>query len=93
MEADERPVRGELMRLEAADLRAVGDHQGDAVLSKQRHHLGDEPAVVAELEAVAAGRQLSERLREPRVVPVERRWELPEHGTELGERTSGSIRE
>src|SRR5215212_928139 len=52
VEADERPVGGERVRLEPA-LGMVLDNERDAVLAQQVADRGVEPARVTELEAVA----------------------------------------
>src|SRR6266516_560149 len=82
VEADERPVGGELMRLERAGGR-VADHERDPVRAQELVDLVGEPALVPELEAVPAGRQLLERLPQPLVIPAERARQLPEHRAEL----------
>src|SRR6266540_340358 len=83
VEADESPVRGQLAGLERT-LGMVADDEGDAVATQQLIRLGAEPALVAELEAVASGRQLLERRGQELVVAVEVRRELPQDGPELG---------
>src|SRR6266542_544615 len=78
MEADERPVRRQLVRLERP-LRMVADHERDAVRAQERVDVPGEPALVPELEAVPlAVRQLLERVGEPLVVALERARQLPE---------------
>src|SRR5215467_2892034 len=61
VEADEGPLGGDLVGLELA-LGRVADHERDAVPPQQLVDVLAEPARVAELEAVAALRQLLERL-------------------------------
>src|SRR4029079_11866428 len=57
VEPQEGEVRRELVRLEAADLRPVGDDERDAVGAQELEDLGDEPARVTELERVTARRE------------------------------------
>src|SRR5665647_3414885 len=79
VEPDERPRRGEHVRLELLHFRAVADHERGAVRAQQCVDLLCEPARMAELEAVALlARQSCKRVREPLVVALERRWKLPE---------------
>src|SRR5262245_842917 len=82
MEPDERPVRCQLGRLERPAWM-VADHQRAAAPSEELVHRGLEPALVAELEAVALGWELAERLREQLVVALEVRWQLPDDRSEL----------
>ncbi len=84
MEADERSICGQLVRLEGVHLRAVADHKGDTVLTQELHDVVVEPALMAKLEAVAARRELRERRRQSLVVAPERRRELPKHRPKLG---------
>ena len=83
VEAQEGEVGGPFVRLEAPDLGTVGDHQRDAAGTQQVVDLVGEPARVAELERVSAGRQCSQRRRQPLVVPVKVRRQLPEHRSQL----------
>jgi hypothetical protein len=83
MKADERPVGSEHVRLELLDLGAVADHERDTVRTQQLVHGLGEPARVAELEAVASGRERCQRRRQPVVVALERRRQLPQHRAEL----------
>src|SRR5580765_506908 len=82
VEADERPVgrQGVLLKRPA---RVVADHERDAVLTQQGVHRFDEPALVPELEAMPAGRELRQGGGEAVVVAPEVRRQLPEHGPEL----------
>jgi len=53
-------------------------------LLERLEHLVAEPALVAELEGVAAGRQAVEGEGQALVVAAERLGQLPEHGAHLG---------
>src|SRR5436190_14604771 len=87
MEADIRPVRGQLVCLKGVHMRPVGDRERDSMLAQERVRVLDEPGRVAELDAVAQLTwQQRERVREPFVVSAERRRELPEDRSELGGR-------
>src|SRR4051794_16688322 len=85
MEPDERPVRGDLVRLKGVNLRPVADHERDAVLPQECIHLLVEPRGVPELEAMAltGAFETRERVRETVVVPLERRRQLPENRPHL----------
>ena len=84
MKADEGEVPGQLVRLEGSDLRPVGDHERDLALAKQRHHVGCEPALVAELDRMTQRRRKDgECGREALVVAPERRRQLPEKRSQL----------
>src|SRR6266511_631667 len=84
VEAHEREVCGQLVRLERVHLRAIADHERDTVLAQQRIDVGVEPARVAKLEAMALLlRQALEGGREPPVVALEVRRQLPEDRAEL----------
>jgi hypothetical protein len=52
VEADEGPVRGQLICLEGTP-RMIADGERYPMLAQERVHLWDKPARVAELEAVA----------------------------------------
>src|SRR6185295_1034940 len=82
VEADVRPVAGELVRLERPP-RVVADDECGAVGPQQFVHVRNEPALVPELEAVAPGRKLRKPAREPLDVSPEVARELPEHRSEL----------
>src|SRR5436190_8150993 len=82
VEADERPVGRQLMRLERA-LRRVADYQGRAAASEERIDLVREPAGVAELEAVPTRRKVLKRGCEPLVVAVKVLRQLPEDRPQL----------
>lgn len=82
VEADERPVGGQLARLERP-LRRVADDEGDTVLTQERLDVRLEPAPVAKLEAMATRGQTLEGRREPLVVAMEVGGKLPEHRSEL----------
>src|SRR5438067_585815 len=56
VEADERPVRGQLARLERP-APVVADHESRAVRPQELVDLGREPALVPELEAVPPTRE------------------------------------
>ena len=62
VQPDERPVRRQLVRLEGP-ARVVGDHERGAVGAQLLVDGLREPALVAELEAVAPGRQQRQRAR------------------------------
>src|SRR3982751_5534393 len=83
MEADEHPVRGRLMRLERPP-RIVTDDERGATRAQQLVDLRHEPALVPKLEAMAARRQLPERIRKAPVVAMEVSRQLPEHRPQLG---------
>src|SRR5581483_1210834 len=85
VEADERPVCGEDVGLERVNLRPVADHERDAVLAQQRVDVLCEPRRVPELDAVTLLRPVEprERVREPVVVALERRRQLPEDRAHL----------
>ena len=83
VEADEGPVRGQLVRLERTP-RRVADHKRDAGAAQQLVDVLDEPALVPEFEAVAAGRERVQRLSEPLVLAAKRLRQLPEDRPELG---------
>jgi len=61
----------------------VGDHERRAVRTQQPVDRLGEPALVAELEAVAAGGQQRQRAAEAVVVALEVRGELPDDRPEL----------
>src|SRR3954464_3263016 len=82
VEAHERPVRRELERLERP-LGVVADGQRDLVPAQQLVDLLADPARVAELEAVATGRQQVEGRGERVVVALEPLRQLPEDRPEL----------
>jgi len=82
VEPQQRPVRGQIARLERP-ARVVGDHERGAVRAKQVVHWPDEPALVAELEAVAPRRKQRQRGRQPLVVAPEVCGELPDDRPEL----------
>ena len=82
VEADERPVGGQLVSLERA-LRMIADHKRGIVRPEQLVDLGHEPARVAELEAVPARRELVQCSGEAVVVAPEVRGQLPEHRPHL----------
>src|SRR3954454_11238762 len=82
VEAHERPVGRQLERLEGA-LGVVADGQRDLVPAQQLVDLLAEPARVAELEAVAPGRQQVEGAGERVVVALEPLRQLPQHRPEL----------
>src|SRR3954469_1663153 len=82
VEAHEGPVGRELERLERA-LGVVPDGQRDLVPAQQLVDLLAEPARVAELEAVATGRQQVEGGGERVVVALEPLRQLPQHRPEL----------
>src|SRR5690348_8432756 len=82
VEADERPVRGQLASLERP-LGMVADGQRGLPLAEQGVDVGREPALVAELDGVAPGRECVEKGCEPLVVAVEIARKLPEHRPEL----------
>src|SRR5581483_10926625 len=82
VEAEEREVCGQLTGLKRPP-RIIPDHERDPVPAKQLVRLLHEPARMAELEGMPAGRQLLEREGEPVVVPRKVGWELPEHRPEL----------
>src|SRR4051794_1558056 len=81
VEAQERPVDREDVRVIPA--RRVADHERDAVGAQQLVDLVDEPAVVAKLEAVPAGRELLERRGQACVIAAEAGRQLPEHRPQL----------
>src|SRR5438093_5454298 len=81
VEAHEGEVRRG-RRLGERPARVVGQDGRDAVLAQERVDLGRKPALVAELEGVAAGRQLGQRAREALVVAPELRRQLPEQRAE-----------
>src|SRR4051794_7174818 len=84
VEAHERPVGREDLLLERPHLRAVADHERDVVLAQQRVDVVVEPRRVPELETVLlVARELRQRVREPFVVALERRRQLPEQRTHL----------
>src|SRR5437867_5187613 len=83
VEADERPLGGQLVGLERP-AGMIADHERRPVLAQQRVDVLDEPAGVAELETVAAGRDARERVGEPLVVAMKALRQLPEDRTELG---------
>jgi hypothetical protein len=83
VEAHEGPVGRELVGLERA-LGMVADRECDSVRAQQRVDRLGEPAPMAELERVAAGRQRLERRGQPVVVTVEVLGELPEDRAHLG---------
>src|SRR4051794_580006 len=58
--------------------RVVADHQRDPAGAQELVPLGHEPALVPELEAMAPGRQLRDRVREPLVVAPEVARQLPQ---------------
>ena len=93
MEADEREVGGQLVALERAHLRPVGDHERDAVPAEQVEHLVGEPALVPELDRVAkpGGNSASAAARRS-----SSRWNVGgschSSGPSFGEPTSGSMR-
>src|SRR5438874_7606527 len=72
VEADERPIGRELVRLERLDLGPVSDHERRSVTAEKGVDVLHEPARMAELEAVALvrPREPLERGREPVVVPA-----------------------
>src|SRR5439155_20818966 len=82
VKADERPARREVMRLERPRGR-VADHESRAVLAQKRIDVIDEPARVAELDAMPPGRQPLECLRQSLIVASKGRRQLPQDGTEL----------
>src|SRR3954454_22418080 len=82
VEADQGPVAGQLALLEGP-ARVVADHERHAVLPQQVVDRGLEPALVAKLEAVAAGRQLGHSAGKQLVVALEVRRQLPDDGAEL----------
>jgi hypothetical protein len=61
----------------------VGDHERGTVSAQQLVDGFGEPALVAELEAVAPGRQQGQRAAEPVEVALEVRGELPDDRAEL----------
>src|SRR5919109_3386675 len=77
MKADERPARGRYQLAERV-LRAVGDHERDAVPPQQRVDVLDVPRRMPKLEAVPARRESGQRGGQAIVVPFERRGQLPE---------------
>src|SRR5436190_9617230 len=83
MEAQEGPFGSQPVRLEGPP-RVVADHERHPVALQQLIDRRAEPALVAELEAVPAGRQEGQYLGEPLVVAVEALWELPQDRAELG---------
>src|SRR3954470_18984916 len=82
VEAQKGPVGGELERLERA-LGVIADGQRDLVPAQQLVDLLAEPARVAELEAVAPGRQQVEGGGERVVVALEPLRQLPQDRAEL----------
>ena len=82
MEPDERPIGGQLARLERP-ARVVADDQRRLVLAQQRVDVRPEPALVAELERVPAGRDPLQGSGQPLVVALEVRRQLPEDRPEL----------
>src|SRR5215210_3226002 len=82
MEADEGPVGRQLVRLKWTS-RGVAYHERCVVLAKKVVDLRHEPALVAELEAVAARWELAQRRAQPLVVSVKVARQLPEHRREL----------
>src|SRR5215218_6842141 len=53
VEAHEREVGRELVGLEPVHLRTVADNERDVALTQERHDVRREPALVAELDAMA----------------------------------------
>src|SRR5215212_1257632 len=49
VKADVRPARGELVSLKRT-LWVIADHEGDPMATKELVHVGDEPALMPELE-------------------------------------------
>src|SRR4029453_12708866 len=82
VQAEDRPVGGQLVRLEGP-ARVVRDHQRGVVRAQLLVDRLREPALVAELEAVAPRREQGERASEPVVVAPEVGRELPDDGAEL----------
>src|SRR5215208_2691234 len=82
VQPDQRPIRRQLARLERP-ARVVSDDERHTVAAEEVVDVPLEPALVAELEAVAAGRQLCEGLGQELVVTPEVGWELPDDRTEL----------
>src|SRR5215210_103489 len=85
VEAHERPVRRQLELAERV-LRAVRDHERNAVRLQQLVHVARVPGGMAKLEAVPPLRQRRERGGQPLVVPLEGRRQLPENGAHLRRR-------
>jgi len=83
VQAHERPVGGQLVRLERT-FRRVPDHERRPVLAQNRVHVGHEPALMPELETVATCGQTLERRCQAFVIALERPRQLPEHRSELG---------
>jgi hypothetical protein len=82
VEPYERPIGGELARLERP-ARVVGDHECGAVGAQLLVDGLREPALMAKLEAVPTGRQQRQRAAEPVVVALEVRGELPHDRAQL----------
>ena len=82
VEADQGPARGERGVGQRA-ARVAADRERDAERVQQAVDLGREPARVAELEAVASGREPLERVRQPVVVAAEALRQLPQDRPEL----------
>src|SRR5439155_8875549 len=82
VEADERPVGGQVVRLEGS-CGMIADHERDRMLTQERRDVRHEPARMAELDAVAARREALECRGEPLVVPAKVPGKLPEDRTEL----------
>src|SRR6266540_6171869 len=82
VEADEGPIGRQLMRLEGT-FRVIADHERNAVRAQQLVDFRREPALVAELEAVAPCREPAERCAQAFVVPPKIAWELPQDWAQL----------
>src|SRR3954452_9558978 len=82
VEADDGEVGRQLVRLPGA-VGAVADDQRDAVPAQRVEDLRDEPARVAELEGMPAGRQVVQGVGQARVVAAEVGGQLPEDGPHL----------
>jgi len=85
VQAHERPVRRQLAGLEGP-LGVIADDERGAALAQQRVDRIGEPALVAELEAMPAGRHQLERGRDPLegvALVAEVGRELPDEGPQL----------
>ena len=81
MQAHVAPSGGRLIALEPS-ARVVAHDERAAVCAQQGMDLGREPALVAELERMAPGRQLFQGSSKEPIVAAKVLGQLPQHGAE-----------